>query len=98
MTLNSLLDVLFEQRIKENDPELTDTFLTSDFITIGDLKNFMAWRGISGSDDIEWVGIGLVAAYKFTNNPVFLDKDYEWNGARGCKQLYDEVYADFYDF
>ena len=97
VALDSLLDVIFEERIKENNPELTDTFLTSDFIAIADLKNFMAWRGVSGSDDIEWVGIGLVAAYKFTNNPVFLDKDYEWNGARGCKQLYEEIYADFYD-
>lgn len=97
VALDSLLDVIFEQRIHENNPELTDTFLTSDFLTVEDLKNFMAWRGVSGSDDIEWVGIGLVAAYKFTNNKVFLDKDYAWNGARGCKQLYDEIYADFYD-
>ncbi len=29
-----------------------------------------------GSDDIEWVGLGLINAYKFTNNKVFLDMDY----------------------
>ena len=81
----SLLGVLFEQRIYENKPDLTDTFLTDKFLTVSDLKNFMAWRGVSGSDDIEWAGLGLVAAYRFTKNPVFLDKEYEWNGARGCK-------------
>ena len=95
--LDSLLDVILEERITENNPELTDTFLTKDFISVGDLKNFIAWRGVSGSDDIEWVGLGLVAAYKFTNDPIFLDKDYQWNGARGCKQLYQEIYEDFYD-
>lgn len=51
----------------------------------------MGWRGASGSDDIEWVGLGLINAYKFTNNKVFLDMDYQWNGARGVKQLYIEV-------
>ena len=84
-TVDSLLGVLFEQRIYENKPDLTDTFLTDKFLTVSDLKNFMAWRGVSGSDDIEWAGLGLVAAYRFTKNPVFLDKEYEWNGARGCK-------------
>lgn len=97
-TVDSLLGVLFEQRIYENKPELSDTFLTDQFLTVGDLKNFMAWRGVSGSDDIEWAGLGLVAAYRFTKNPVFLDKEYEWNGARGSKQLYAEIYEDFYDF
>lgn len=97
-TVDSLLGVLFEQRIYENKPELSDTFLTDQFLTVGDLKNFMAWRGVSGSDDIEWAGLGLVAAYRFTKNPVFLDKAYEWNGARGSKQLYAEIYEDFYDF
>jgi hypothetical protein len=49
------------------------------------MKNFMGWRGASGSDDIEWVGLGLINAYKFTKNKVFLDMDYQWNGARGVK-------------
>ena len=72
-TVDSLLGVLFEQRIYENKPELTDTFLTDKVITDWNLKNIMAWRGVSGSDDIGWAALGLIAAYRFTKNPVFLD-------------------------
>jgi hypothetical protein len=79
------LSVLFEQRIIENNPSLTDPALTEKFLTEQNMKNFMGWRGASGSDDIEWVGLGLINAYKFTNNKVFLDMDYQWNGARGVK-------------
>jgi predicted alpha-1,6-mannanase (GH76 family) len=49
------------------------------------LKNTNAWRALSGSDDVLWASLILA------NRPDFLDMGYQFNGARGARQLYNEA-------
>ena len=45
----------------------------------------LAWRGLSGSDDVLWACLAL------TQFPSFLDVDYTMVGLRGVRQLYKEA-------
>ena len=49
------------------------------------LRNFLAWRGLSGSDDVLWACLALMPHSHFS------DMQYHWNGARGVRQLYAEA-------
>ena len=55
----------------------------------GSPRNMLAWRGLSGSDDVLWACLAL------SPFPQFLDMPYHWNGARGARQLYSEAEAHY---
>ena len=78
-----LLSILFEQRVIEHNSTLTDSTLSE--------KMLMKYKEYYEMERRKWKwwylmgGLGLINAYKLTNNKVFLDMDYQWNGARGVK-------------
>ena len=45
----------------------------------------LAWRGLSGSDDVLCAGLAL------SPFPCFLEMPYHWNGVCGVLQLYAEA-------
>ena len=47
-----------------------------DYLFEFNLKNIMAWRGASGSDDLIWIGLSLLNIYSITKNSTFLEMDY----------------------
>jgi hypothetical protein len=61
------------------------------------LSNQLMWRGLSGSDDLAWVGILCLSLLKKTNNKDFLTYSSRVSGVRTAINLYDEIEAVWKD-